>query len=156
MKEEMRKDIENWLDANVWDGDKVSNCPPSIVNNYRSRFNPHEICQLSIELVEHLLGKVYDNQPEALTYTGNMGHPPEEELPEDKGKHYRFVFKGIKFDPYRIAKMYGVKGGPQEHMLKKLLRGQGKGHTEEDLLKELQCCLDRWKEMYEEDLEQDS
>jgi hypothetical protein len=66
------------------------------------------------------------------------------------------VFKGIKFDPYRIAKMYGLTGGPREHMLKKLLRGEGKGHTEADLLQELQCCLDRWKEMYEEDKEENS
>jgi hypothetical protein len=70
---------------------------------------------------------------------------------EDKGAHYRFMFKGVKFDPYRICKMYGVGGGPREHMLKKILRGSGKGHTEDDLIKELQCCLDRWKEMIKED-----
>ena len=69
----------------------------------------------------------------------------------DKGSHYRFEFKGVKFDPYRVCKMYGIQGGPQEHMIKKLLRGAGKGHTVEDLVKELQCCLDRWKEMIEED-----
>ena len=37
-------------------------------------------------------------------------------------------------------------------MLKKLLRGAGKGHSEKDLVTELQCSLDRWKEMMAEDL----
>jgi hypothetical protein len=69
----------------------------------------------------------------------------------DKGAHYRYSFKGVKFDPYRVCKLYGIEGGPREHMTKKLLRGSGKGHSEEDLIKELQCCLDRWKEMIEED-----
>jgi hypothetical protein len=72
---------------------------------------------------------------------------------EDKGKHYRYEFKGVKFDPYRVASLYGLTGGPQEHMLKKLLRGGGKGHSEDELIAELQCCLDRWKEMREEDKE---
>ena len=35
--------------------------------------------------------------------------------------------------------------------MKKVLRGSDKGHTEEDLINEIQCCLDRWKEMVKED-----
>lgn len=70
----------------------------------------------------------------------------------DKGKHYRYEFKGVKFDPYRVARMYDLGGGPREHMVKKLLRGTGKGHTERELIDELQCCLDRWKEMVDEEV----
>jgi len=70
---------------------------------------------------------------------------------KDKGSHYRYKYKGIKLDPYRICKLYGVPQGPHEYMLKKLLRASGKGHSEEDLIQELQCCLDRWKEMLQED-----
>jgi hypothetical protein len=69
----------------------------------------------------------------------------------DPGKHYRYHFKGVKIDPYRIAKIYNLGGGPREHMVKKLLRGFDKGHTEEQLVAELQSCLDRWKEMMGEE-----
>lgn len=69
----------------------------------------------------------------------------------DKGSHYRYMYNGVKIDPYRVCKIYGIKGGPHEHMTKKLLRGEDKGHSVEDLIKELQCCLDRWKEMIKED-----
>lgn len=69
----------------------------------------------------------------------------------DKGSHYRYTYKGIKLDPYRVCEIYNIGGGPREHMTKKLLRGPAKGHSEQELIDELQCCLDRWKEMVLED-----
>jgi len=69
----------------------------------------------------------------------------------DKGKHYRHIYRGIKVDPYRICQIYDMGGGPREHMTKKLLRGTSKGHDEMQLLDELQCSLDRWREMIKED-----
>lgn len=78
--------------------------------------------------------------------------PPQTPPDPDKGAHYRrFEYKGVKFDPYRVCQLYDIGGGPREHMLKKLLRGTTKGHTERELVAELQCSLDRWKEMLEED-----
>jgi len=81
----------------------------------------------------------------------------------DPGKHYRHTFTrrltkqelhegqaAFKMDPYRIGRVYGLSGVP-EHMVKKLLRGASKGHSEEELIAELQCCLDRWKEILGEE-----
>ena len=82
----------------------------------------------------------------------------------DPGKHYRYTYRqhvtrgdadvgyvDVKLDPYRVCKVYKVNGGPREHIAKKALRGCSKGHTELELIGELQSCLDRWKEMIEED-----
>ena len=83
----------------------------------------------------------------------------------DKGKHYRHSFRlnltpedvengyvTVNLDPYRVSDVYGI-GGWREHIMKKTLRGTEKGHTEEELLEELQCCLDRAKQMYNESKE---
>jgi hypothetical protein len=83
------------------------------------------------------------------------------EKPEkDVGAHYRYSFTRkltpaekrsgqvtVKMDPYRICDIYKVGGGPREHIIKKALRGREKCHSEEELINELQSCLDRWKEM---------
>lgn len=89
--------------------------------------------------------------------------------PNDVGKHYRYSYTRkltekeietgeatFKLDPYRIASLYNLGGGPREHIVKKGLRGTDKGHTELELVNELQCCLDRWREMLEEDDERGS
>ena len=68
-----------------------------------------------------------------------------------KNDHYKQEYKGFKIDPYRIAIIYGIGNYIQFHMLKKLLRGTNKGHSVVDLIDELQCCLDRWREIEFED-----
>lgn len=85
----------------------------------------------------------------------------------DPGRHYRWEIRrritdtdisrgwvSVKVDPYRIAKVAGVGGGPHEHATKKLLRGEAKGHEARELIREVRCCLDRWEEMLEEDEEE--
>lgn len=85
-------------------------------------------------------------------------------MTQDVGSHYRFTYRHalsneeieagvamVKMDPYRICTLYEVGGGPLEHMIKKALRGVRKGHSEDALINELQACLDRWKEMVQED-----
>ena len=72
-------------------------------------------------------------------------------IKEDKGSHYRNEYLGAPFDVYRAIKIFDIADPIAQHMFKKLARGTRKGHTVEDLVKELQCCLDRWKEMIEED-----
>ena len=70
---------------------------------------------------------------------------------EDKGAHYRNLYLGKPFDVYRAIRIFKITDPEAQHMFKKLSRGTKKGHTEEDLVKELQCCLNRWKEIIEED-----
>lgn len=83
----------------------------------------------------------------------------------DMGKHYRYSFRlnltlediengfvMVNLDPYRISTVYNL-GGWREHLVKKGIRGTEKGHTEKELLDELQCILDRAKQMYEESCE---
>lgn len=83
--------------------------------------------------------------------------------PDDTGAHYRYehrvaltaedVARGyvdVKLDPYRIADIYDLGGGPREHIVKKGLRGTSKGTTERRLVKELRDALDRWEEMLDE------
>ena len=83
---------------------------------------------------------------------------------EDPGTHYRYTYRqkvtqrdfeagyvDVNLDPYRICNTYEVGGGPREHIVKKSLRGADKGHTEMELIAELQSCLKRWEEMLAED-----
>lgn len=72
-------------------------------------------------------------------------------MSNDVGAHYRYSYKGVKMDPYRICKLYGVEGGPREHALKKLLRGASKGHTEQEMWAEVMACARRALEMLDED-----
>ena len=69
----------------------------------------------------------------------------------DTGSHYRREYKGIKLDPYRIAKIYGMQGGPREQIAKKCLRFTDKGQGEQQVVNEIRTALDRWQEMLEED-----
>ena len=72
----------------------------------------------------------------------------------DPGSHYRREYKGIKLDPYRIGEVYGITNPIQFHMMKKLLRGTSKGHSEVELISEMRCCLDRWDEILKEDCDE--
>lgn len=66
-------------------------------------------------------------------------------------KHYQFTYKGIKLDPYRILKVYGISDPAQQHAIKKLLRaGESVKSFKEDI-KEVIVSLTRWLEMLEED-----
>lgn len=68
-------------------------------------------------------------------------------------KHYQFTYKGIKLDPYRILKIYGISDPAQQHAIKKLLRaGESVKPLKEDI-KEVILSLTRWLEMLEEDSE---
>lgn len=86
--------------------------------------------------------------------------PPEPVDAADEGvtpvdaadAHYahRF-FRGVRLDPYRIAKVYEIPAGPRWQILKKALRGTDKGQTEEQVIDDMQVALDRWREMLKED-----
>lgn len=58
--------------------------------------------------------------------------------------HYQGnIFQGVKFDPYLVARIFNMKGGPLEHIMKKCLRGERKGHTERGILNEIICSAQR-------------
>lgn len=91
----------------------------------------------------------------------------EKQAAQDPGAHYRWeirrritdedIARGwvrVKLDPYRICQVAGVGGGPHEHAVKKLLRGEAKGHEARALIREARACLDRWEEMIAEDEEE--
>lgn len=70
---------------------------------------------------------------------------------KDNGAHYRKTYKGIKIDPARIAKVYGITESIQFGIMKKSLRA-GKGHKSlEHDIKDIICACERWLEMIEED-----
>ena len=73
------------------------------------------------------------------------------EEPKDLGQHYRYTYKGVKIDPYRILDVYQITHPAHQHAIKKLLRlGRSVKDTEQDL-KEVIMTLERWLEMIGED-----
>lgn len=59
----------------------------------------------------------------------------------------------IKLDPYRIAQIFDVRGGAMEQIMKKALRGTGKGHGVMQVYTEIIQAAQRGIEMEEEDIE---
>lgn len=69
----------------------------------------------------------------------------------DTGKHYRYSYMGIKMDPYRIFQIFNVTDAKAQHAIKKLLRFEGKGHTQREVWMEIRDIVDRALEMLDED-----
>lgn len=66
--------------------------------------------------------------------------------------HYRFIYKGIKIDPYRIMKLYGIADPAHQHAVKKLLRaGRSPAKSLRQDIDEVRMTLTRWIEMIDED-----
>lgn len=71
--------------------------------------------------------------------------------PNPTPPHYRFTYRGIKIDPYRLLLIYQITHPAHQHAIKKLLRA---GQSHKDLaqdVKEVIQALQRWVEMMEED-----
>ena len=73
-------------------------------------------------------------------------------MSEDKGKHYRFEYGGVKMDPYRIFTVYGIADPALQHAIKKILVAGGRGQKDatQDVEEAMQS-LNRWQEMQIED-----
>lgn len=71
----------------------------------------------------------------------------------DSGAHYRYEYKGIKLDPYRILDVYGITSAPHQHAIKKLLRAGDSMKSKEEDIKEVIDTLNRWLDMLSEDNE---
>jgi len=70
---------------------------------------------------------------------------------DDSGKHYRFEFQGVKMDPYRILKVYGITDPAQQHAIKKLLRAGRSVKSFRRDVEEVISTLNRLLEMLEEE-----
>ena len=83
--------------------------------------------------------------------------PESLELIEDQSKetedyeYYKYSYKGIKLDPYRILDIYKITCPAQQHAIKKLLRA---GNSVKELKQDITEVIDTLKrklEMLEED-----
>lgn len=66
-------------------------------------------------------------------------------------KYYKYSYKGIKLDPYRILDIYKITCPAQQHAIKKLLRA---GNSVKELRQDITEVIDTLKrklEMLEED-----
>ena len=75
----------------------------------------------------------------------------QEDRRHDPAKHYSREYRGIKLDPYRVARVYKMQGGPREQIMKKCLRFTDKGQTEREVLNEIKSAMARWEQMLDED-----
>lgn len=116
------------------------------------------------EAIADALGFGAENQAQAAAAWAAHVEGQAASQDDDPGAHYRYGytvaltpediargFVRVNLDPYRIADIYALGGGPREHVVKKGLRGSGKGHSDRALIRELRSCIDRWEEMLDED-----
>ena len=89
--------------------------------------------------------------PNGSIFDSNDKKGMEEYLKEDLGSHYRHSFMGHKIDVYRVIQIFGVTDPVAQHIVKKLLRGTKKGHTEEFVWQEVTQAVERKNEMIKED-----
>lgn len=72
---------------------------------------------------------------------------------KDTGKHYRFEYKGIKLDPFRISKIFNLDAVQLTILKKTLVTGKrGNKNKKQDLL-DIIGAAQRGLEMMEEDNE---
>lgn len=73
---------------------------------------------------------------------------------DDSGAHYRYEYKGIKLDPYRIAEIYNLRDHALFSVLKKILAAGTRGGKDykQDII-DSRDALNRKLEMLAEDEE---
>ena len=80
--------------------------------------------------------------------------PIDAEVKKDAGAHYRFQYRGLKIDPYRISQIYGMTDFCMMTILKKCLCAGNRGHKDlQQDLKDIICAAQRKLEMLKEDEE---
>lgn len=73
-------------------------------------------------------------------------------MKKDKGQHYRYIYKGIKLDPARIAIIYEATHPMQMAILKKTLKAGDRGQkTQIEDIEDIITAAERWIEMLKED-----
>ena len=96
-------------------------------------------------------GHIWDNcecnDKEVIGVDRDMFEAPVKDL----GSHYRHSFMGHKIDVYRALEIFNVTDPVAQHIIKKLFRGDKKGHTMDFVWNEVFQACERKKEMMEED-----
>jgi hypothetical protein len=72
---------------------------------------------------------------------------------DDTGVHYRFMYKGIKLDPFRICKIYNIDDFALQTIVKKALCAGNRGYKDKRRdLYDIITAARRDIEMMDEDL----
>ena len=71
----------------------------------------------------------------------------KEPVKKDLGNHYKFYYKGLKIDVYRILEIFQITNPAQQHAIKKLLRAGNSIKPLNQDIDEVILTLERWKEM---------
>lgn len=75
----------------------------------------------------------------------------ENSFKEFTPSRYRWSFRGVVFDFYRLCEILGINHHAQAHALKKIIRaGRGGKPLAQDIQESIDA-MQRWKEMVEED-----
>jgi hypothetical protein len=83
--------------------------------------------------------------------------PADTSKEKDAGAHYRYQYKNINLDPFRIAAIYGMTDFCMMTILKKTLCAGNRGHKDfKQDLKDIICAAQRKLEMLEEDEQNNS
>jgi hypothetical protein len=70
----------------------------------------------------------------------------------DKGKHYRLAYRGVKFDPARAGRIYGITDPMLFQAFKKIAFAGKRGHKSRiSDIEDAICALNRFLEMEKED-----
>lgn len=70
----------------------------------------------------------------------------------DPGAHYRYEYRGIKLDPFRICQIYGVNDFSLQTIIKKALKAGERGHKDmRQDLRDIVNAANRKLEMMDED-----
>lgn len=91
------------------------------------------------------MSQKYPNPPSEKGYADNI-----KAAYDPSGAHYKYEYKGIKMDPYRILDLYKITNPAQQHAIKKLLRAGSSVKSLHQDIDEVIVTLNRWKEMLAE------
>jgi hypothetical protein len=79
--------------------------------------------------------------------------PTKKPVKKANDKHYRFYYRGLRIDPYRIMRIYrNIRDPEHQHAVKKLLRaGESDAKGLEQDIDEVIMSLNCWKKNLAED-----
>lgn len=106
--------------------------------------------QQTDDVLQSLMGDTEISAQNTATLSAQEAEKPS--FSYDAGAHYRFQYKGLNLDPFRICEIYGIGNLAQATIVKKALCTGKRGHkdTRQDL-KDIICAVERWLQMLDED-----
>ena len=109
------------------------------------------ILSLETKVDNEIAVLLMDNGVKTSFYTFDIDLIGEDIQELKEYEHYKYSYKGIKLDPYRILDIYKITCPAQQHAIKKLLRA---GNSVKELKQDITEVIDTLKrklEMLEED-----